>query len=405
MKKTFALLASLTIVLAAVPAAMATNGTSLIGIGPISRAMGGAGVAAPQDAVSAIFANPAAACFSPYCPGSSVDFAGTWFNPNVDGKTVNNSLPPPFPIPTAEAESQLNPFVVPAIGVSTPINEKLRFGIGMYGVSGLGADYKGTSLPPIYTQLQTMKFAPNLAWLITPDFSVGASVEVVWQNLDLGQGATHDYALGLQLGVLYRLGKFNIGASYTTPESVTHKNVSDFNDPSGELYDLEIESPHTFKFGVAFEPNTSVLLEVYSRWYGWGSAAGYKDFGWDDQWVFGIGGQWRLADRWALRLGYNYGETPLKDNTGFNPFGNTDVQGVPVNNVNYELLRVIGFPAIAEHHFTAGFGFDITKSWILNLSFMYSPEETFSESSAGDALVLESNMSQWSSTFGLTWYF
>ena len=43
MKKTFALLASLTIVLAAVPAAMATNGTSLIGIGPISRAMGGAG--------------------------------------------------------------------------------------------------------------------------------------------------------------------------------------------------------------------------------------------------------------------------------------------------------------------------------------------------------------------------
>ena len=323
----------------------------------------------------------------------------------MDGKTVNNSLPPPFPIPTAEAESQLNPFVVPAIGVSTPINEKLRFGIGMYGVSGLGADYKGTSLPPIYTQLQTMKFAPNLAWLITPDFSVGASVEVVWQNLDLGQGATHDYALGLQLGVLYRLGKFNIGASYTTPESVTHKNVSDFNDPSGELYDLEIESPHTFKFGVAFEPNTSVLLEVYSRWYGWGSAAGYKDFGWDDQWVFGIGGQWRLADRWALRLGYNYGETPLKDNTGFNPFGNTDVQGVPVNNVNYELLRVIGFPAIAEHHFTAGFGFDITKSWVLNLSFMYSPEETFSESSAGDALVLESNMSQWSSTFGLTWYF
>ena len=117
------------------------------------------------------------------------------------------------------------------------------------------------------------------------------------------------------------------------------------------------------------------------------------------------GGQWRLADRWALRLGYNYAETPLKDNTGFNPFGSTDVQGVSVNNVSYELLRVIGFPAIAEHHFTAGVGFDITQNWILNLSFMYAPEQTFTEASAGDALLLESSMSQWSSTFGLTWYF
>ena len=48
-------------------AVFATNGDNLIGIGPISRAMGGVGVAAPQDAISAIFANPAATCFGNYC--------------------------------------------------------------------------------------------------------------------------------------------------------------------------------------------------------------------------------------------------------------------------------------------------------------------------------------------------
>jgi len=405
MKKTFVLFALLSIMLASVPAAMATNGTNLIGIGPISRAMGGAGVAAPQDTLSAIFANPAAMCFGPYCPGSSVDFAGTWFNPNVDGKMVNNGLPsPPFP-GSGQGDSQMNAFVVPAIGVTTPINEKLRFGIGMYGQSGMGTDYKGTQMPaPVYTQLQVMKFAPNLAWLITPNFSVGASLEVVWQNLDLGQGAAHDYALGLQLGVLYNLGKFNIGASYTTPESVDHKNVGDFNQ-DGTLDSLTLESPQTFKGGVSYEPNQSWLFELYTRWYGWGSADGYKDFGWDDQWVFGFGGQWRPADKWTIRLGYNYGETPIKNNTGFNPAGNTNVQGVPVNNVGYETLRIIGFPAIAEQHFTAGLGFNITQNWLLNLSFMYSPEESFSEASAGDAYLLESNMSQWSSSFGLTWFF
>ena len=50
--------------------AFATNGDNLIGVGPISRAMGGVGIAAPQDAISAVFANPAAMCFGPFCPTS-----------------------------------------------------------------------------------------------------------------------------------------------------------------------------------------------------------------------------------------------------------------------------------------------------------------------------------------------
>ncbi|MGA8241696.1 MAG: hypothetical protein WB818_14080 [Desulfobacterales bacterium] len=60
MRKTNAIIVVLAFALALAPAALATNGDALIGVGPISRAMGGAGVAAPQDAISAIFANPAA---------------------------------------------------------------------------------------------------------------------------------------------------------------------------------------------------------------------------------------------------------------------------------------------------------------------------------------------------------
>ena len=264
MKKLYGLITLLSISLMLVPAAMATNGTNLIGIGPVSRAMGGAGVAAPQDAISAIFSNPAAACFGPYCPGSSADFAGTYFDPTVSAT-----------IPTAggpvTATSQTQPFTVPAIGISNPINETLRFGIGMYGQSGMGTDYKGTPIGPdatnyLYTQLQTMKFAPNLAWLITPNFSVGASLEVVWQSLDLGQGAAAGYGLGLQVGALYHLDKFSFGISYTTPESITHENVSSFGGAT--WYDLKLENPQTVKAGVAFEPNSEWVFEGYTRWYG-----------------------------------------------------------------------------------------------------------------------------------------
>ena len=65
---------------------LATNGDNLIGVGPISRAMGGVGIAAPQDAISAVFANPAAMCFGPFCPTGEVDFAGTMFIPDVKAK-------------------------------------------------------------------------------------------------------------------------------------------------------------------------------------------------------------------------------------------------------------------------------------------------------------------------------
>ena len=63
--------------------ALATNGDNLIGVGPISRAMGGVGIASPQDAISAVFSNPAAMCFGAFCPSNQVDFAGTGFMPNI----------------------------------------------------------------------------------------------------------------------------------------------------------------------------------------------------------------------------------------------------------------------------------------------------------------------------------
>ena len=135
-----------------------------------------------------------------------------------------------------------------------------------------------------------------------------------------------------------------------------------------------------------------------------------KDFDWEDQWVFGLGAQWKPAEKWALRLGYNYGKSPVKVHNGWNPnpfdpTNTVDVQGTPVNRVGYETLRIIGFPAIVEHHITGGVGFKITDSLALNLSLMYAPQQTITETSAFNAITLESKLSEWSTTLGLTWYF
>ena len=143
-------------------AAFATNGDTLIGVAPASRAMGGAGVAAPQDAISAIFANPAAICMGPYCPGSQAVFAATFFDPTVKATvSVNNGTTNAVHSVT----SAMKPFIIPSVGLITPLTDRLRFGIGAFGISGMGVDYRnsGIGLNPatpgtgnegdIYTQL------------------------------------------------------------------------------------------------------------------------------------------------------------------------------------------------------------------------------------------------------------
>src|SRR5512135_1144585 len=140
MKRYFSLLITVFFILVFAGFASATNGDNLMAIGPIARSMGGVGVAAPQDAISAVFANPAAMCFGPYCPGTEVNFGGTLFMPKVDASIVasDGSI--------ISAESDRKVYAIPAIGLSVPITNNWRFGLAAYGVSGLGVDYRGTSI-------------------------------------------------------------------------------------------------------------------------------------------------------------------------------------------------------------------------------------------------------------------
>lgn len=378
---------------------LATNGDNLIGVGPISRSMGGVGVASPQDSISAIFANPAAMCFGAYCPGSEATFAGTFFSPTVDGKGDFSNMG----MGIGESNSQMDPFVVPAIGISTPLSTRLRFGVGAYGVSGMGVNYKeeDPQFQNLYTKLEVMKFAPNLAYLITDDFSVGASLSVSYQNLDLGTGGAHGYAYGAQLGALYHYNIFNFGLSYTTPQKVTHENVFDFNG-DGNFDNLDLEAPQTLAFGVSAEPNDTLLVEFDTKWINWSDADGYKDFDWEDQWVFAVGAQYKVTQAFALRIGYNYGKNPVKENDGFNPMGTTNLQGTDVPTMNYEFFRIVGFPAIIEHHLTMGAGYKFTSNMAVNVSYMHGFEETITETSAGNFATLESTLKEDSVSLGFT---
>jgi long-chain fatty acid transport protein len=408
-KYVLSLVAALSLALLAAPA-FATNGDNIIGVGAVSRSMGGTGTAAPQDAISAVFGNPAAMCYIP-CETSEVDFAATLFYPTVKAG-VKTSFPP-APVDVS-ADSRGLPYAFPAIGIYTPINQDWRFGLAAYGVSGLGVDYKDTNLKnsglgrfDIKTDLQIMKFSPNVAYRIMPNLSVGAALQVNWAQLDLGEGSAHTFGFGTQIGAIFKpVDALSLGLTYQSPQSHKFRRVFNFNaDLNGDgattaafgednIFDtLTLEQPQQVSLGVAYDIIPKKLLaEVDGKWINWSGAKGYDDFDWRDQYVIAVGLQGKPLEWLALRAGYNYGRNPVKEHNGWNPQGITTIQGTTASVAQIEGFRVVGFPAIVEHHLTVGAGINISPKVSLNVGYVHAFENSIKETSAFNLITYESTL-------------
>ena len=426
-KAVLGLVMVLAMAISAVPA-FATNGDNVMGVGTISRSMGGTGAAAPQDAITAVFGNPAAMCYIP-CQTSEVDFAATIFDPTIKATVKTNATG------LLKATSQGAPYAFPAIGIYTPISENWRFGLAAYGVSGMGVDYKDTHLrqlgstfgltqngTDLKTDFQVMKFAPNLAYRILPNLSVGAALQVNWAQLDLGDGSAHNFGVGTQVGVSYKpIDGLSLGVTYQSEQKHTFKRAFNFNttDQSPNFLSpsqvdnnrdtLALAQPQQVVIGAAYDIIPSKwMIEVDGKWLNWANATGYDDFGWKDQYVAAVGTQVKPLDWLAVRVGYNYGNNPVKEHNGWNALGSRTLQGSPVNNFFYEYFRTIGFPAIVENHLTAGLGINLTKKVSLNLGYTHAFAKTIKERSAplpagfgGGTIDLQSKLAENSYEFGL----
>ena len=362
--------------------ALATNGDQMMGVGVISRSMGGVGVAISQDAANAVFSNPAAVL------GKQAFFSATWFAPEISTSIMNTSF----------VESQMQPFLIPAIGISHPISDAVNFGLAFAGSSGMGTDYRDiASAGNMYTYLTVMKLAPRLSWQITPNLSAGASVQVAWSALDLGKGVSHGYGVGSSFGLKYIMEPVTIGVAYSTGETVNHKRVFDL-DGNGKLDSLKLASPQTAALGIAWEPLPDLLLEGNVKFLNWADANGYEDFDWDNQWVYALGVQYRLPDTGlSLRSGFNYGKNPVKTHNGWD--------AANPGEFSKEFLRTVGVPAVVETHITAGAGYQISDGLSLDVGYSRGVSKKFRETSsaASGSVVLESEVAEDSYEVGLSW--
>jgi long-chain fatty acid transport protein len=409
----------------------ATNGDDLIGVTPNSEAMGGIGVGMPVGSVDSIFRNPA---WMDSVKGTKVQFGGMLFMPSVKAEISGfNQYNGPYAYPTPNAsaseDSNANLFLVPEIGIIHRINDKLVFGIGAFGVSGMGTDYSGKgpqevvgqnsnglATAPVFgnmrTTLQFMRIIPALSYQINPMISIGAGIDFAYGSLDMnatmpngcqispqgqfyctgqasyGGGQNATLGIGGQLGVAFNFGNFvYAGLNYQTPISMTYKHVFDFKGASqgnftGSFQDLKLEQPQELAFGVGIAPTEKWNVGADVKWINWSSADGYKEFGWKDQWVFAVGTSYKVTPKLTLRAGFNYARSPIRSNnfgTNMSP-PTTSISGANFNQYDIDYFNLLGFPAITEEAITLGGSYQFTNTFGISLAYEHDFQHSVTDS-------------------------
>ena len=303
----------LILVLILVPvAAQSTNGYFSHGTGLANRALGGAGVAFPQDALASA-TNPAGMAFV----GNRMDVGAVLFKPDrgySPGVSLANGNGGAFTLGAGSETSRNRGFIIPSFGLNYMLNAQDAIGFSVYGNGGMNTSYKsgnasfdpfgmrgaGVSFPGALgagtagVDLMQVFFNLSYARQFSDRFSVGVSPLLTMQSfrsngLDafapftktfvesqrtqmpnhLTQNGTDNaFGWGLQVGVLARdIGDVaDLGISYRT--KINMERWDDYADLFAE--DGTFDIPSTLWAGVAIEvaENVTFVADYQRIWYG-----------------------------------------------------------------------------------------------------------------------------------------
>lgn len=378
--------------------AHATNGMNLEGYGPLGMSMGGASMAY-DSGLAAMMNNPATLALT--SQGTQMALALHHLGPDVAVQGM--------------ADSGGDSYLMPALGLGRK-DGALSYGVGMFAQGGMGTEY-GTASPfsmgtgqEVRSELGVGRLIFPLAYEVTPDLAVGASLDYVWAMLDVGMVADQAQVLGMsgmnigagnfahinfsdsndftgkakgtgwagKLGMTYKVNPvLTLGATYHSKTSLSDletasggASMSVFDGTgaqlglptTGKLTVIDFQWPETYAAGLAWQATPKLMLAADLRRIMWADAmqSFRMSFSgtpftmpqqWHNQNVYSIGVQYRPNDKLGLRAGYNYGKNPVPDQW-LNPL----------------------FPAIVEKHFTAGFDYRVSDKGCVAFAVSVAPE-------------------------------
>ncbi len=244
--------------------------------------------------------------------------------------------------------------LVPNLYASMPLGSDVVTGIGIYAPFGLATKYDrnwGGRYHAVESKLETVSLVPTVAVRASQRLALGFGLNVQYAKAKLtnaidfsalgaGDGfadiSGDSWSWGINAGLLYTAKEgTRIGLAYRS--SVFHRlrGRADFSDiPAlvlglGKFVDTDasarIELPESLSLSLAVpRGNWTYLADVtWTRWsrfdqlvvnYAQGTQGPtITNEKWEDAWRFSLGASYRYSDRWTLRMGVAYDQTPIPD--------------------------------------------------------------------------------------------
>jgi|KBSMisStandDraft_5_1062788.scaffolds.fasta_scaffold92973_1 long-chain fatty acid transport protein len=243
--------------------------------------------------------------------------------------------------------------VVPNLYFAMPIGDRLNFGIGINAPFGLVTEYDDNWIgrfQGIKSELTTYNINPALSFKVNDTFAIGAGVN--YQHLDanltnavLLPGApiegraevdANDDAWGWNVGVLFQPSpSTKIGASYRSKLEYKLEGTTTVNLVNGVpiaaasgATTADVTLPDSFSLSLAQRLNDKwefLADATFTRWSeinrinivnstnGTLRESLLLDF--DDTWRYSIGANYKLNEKWTLKGGVAYDQTPVKGAT------------------------------------------------------------------------------------------
>jgi len=332
-----------------------------------AKAMGmGFAFTAQADDPSAIYFNPAGLT---QLDGQNVKVGATYVREN--GGTFTGTTPLSGGAQISETQKDLT-FLIPNAFYTRKVSPRLVYGIGLFAPFGLGQEYESRDTSYFRNQitkieLMTLAVNPTVAWKVNDMLSVGAGLDFLYgkarlektgvvflgppvNNLNIfkldldGDGTAWGYNVGL---LLTPSRQVRVGFAYRSPFHLQIKdgdvtlfgidNTVPFVPPGvtaatvfgGTSFTTKgsttLNLPATAALGVAYTRDR-LTLEADVDWTFWHSYRALdidirdnkallpdshtpKD--WNDTAAFYVGGEYRVTDPLALRLGFRYDPTPV----------------------------------------------------------------------------------------------
>lgn len=399
--------------------AWATNGMNLEGYGAKSSAMGGAGMAF-DTGNSAVMNNPATLAMM---PAETTRFG---LGVRMLGPDVTASMP------GTSADSRGTSYYMPSVSLVRRSGD-LTYGAAVLAQGGMGTEYDANSFvaagsgEEVRSEVGVGRLMLPLAYNATERLNIGGSFDIVWAGMDLKMavpsanlgsmissfdagwspaissgfsgaswgrfdfsndndftGKARGYGVAGKLGFTYQAtDNLTIGATYHSETDISDlktEGATLSTDTGGSITGTikvrDFQWPATYALGLAYRAGDRWLLAADYKRINWSEVM--QDFkmtfiepnmgalnlsmpqNWADQHVVAVGAQYQYSDRLALRFGYNHASNPVPSAT-MNPL----------------------FPAIVEHHITAGFGYRISDHDNLGFALTYAPEVTVTNSNGG----------------------